>query len=254
MTIYNIFSEFITFISFFVCFYLILVVSIKYFYLSKKTALVIIDPQNDFCAGGTLAVSDAESIFVPINHLRTLFTTIFITHDWHPKNHCSFASTHGKTSNVPVSPPEIIQLTVNQEYHFDQALWPTHCVQGSDGAKLHPNLITNDTDIYIYKGTYNDVESYSGFGDQFNNSIEQTPLLSSLQKKGINDLVICGLATDYCLLNTVKDARRFGFTVSIIMSTTRGVSKDTTHDAYIWMFLNGVKLFETVEKYENSFK
>ena len=176
--------------------------------MKKITALLIIDVQNDFIPGGALAVSNGNLIIPKINKLRKLYDTVVVSQDWHPAGHVSFGSTH--------SAPLFTMLN-------GQMMWPDHCVQNTNGAKLHKDLNTKKTDIVIKKGTNLKVDAYSAFFD--NDHKSQTKLHAKLSALGIKNLDICGLAFDYCVGSTALDARSLGYRVRIIKPATASVSK-----------------------------
>lgn len=221
----------------------------------KKFILGIIDPQNDFFEKGSLAVPDANQILAPINKLRFgVFDLMFafVTMDYHPPDHVSFASTHDKD---PYTKGDIQVMMQDKSYvTVEQTFWPDHCVENTFGAQIHSDLITLNNDKIFYKGRKSGIESYSGFGDQFDNSIENTELNNWLKSQGITDIVLVGLATDYCIYFTALDALRYGYRVHIIMSCTRGVAKDTTNKAIRDMKGKGVEFYSTVEDFTNIFK
>jgi len=154
-------------------------------------ALVIVDFQNDFTPGGALAVREGDRIADRVNELAAdpRFDLVVATRDWHPADHGSFAERGGP--------------------------WPVHCVQGSEGAELHPSLERERVDVVIDKGTDPDTEGYSGF--------EGTALGELLRERGIDRVTVVGLATDYCVKNTALDALRNGFTATVDSTATRGV-------------------------------
>jgi nicotinamidase-related amidase len=154
-------------------------------------ALVIVDFQNDFCPGGALAVADGDLIAGRINELAASgdFDLVVATRDWHPADHGSFVARGGP--------------------------WPAHCVQGTEGAELHPALERAGVNIVIDKGQDPHTEGYSGF--------EATQLEDVLREAGVDDLVVVGLATDYCVKNTALDALRRGFSVTVDRAGIRGV-------------------------------
>ena len=195
---------------------------------TKKYALGIIDMQADFCSGGKLMVTGAEEIIGPINRLRHLFKSMptFVSLDMHPPDHVSFASTHAVKEYTKLTVSNTMRDGTNKT--VEQAMWPTHCVKGSHGSTLHPDVVILPDDFMIEKGTLKEVESYSAFGDEFQNSYENTGLLPWLKTRDITDVILVGVATDYCVANTAYDALRLGFTVHIISSCTRGVAADTT--------------------------
>jgi nicotinamidase-related amidase len=154
-------------------------------------ALIIVDFQTDFTPGGALPVPDGDQISGRINQLAASgeFDLVVATRDWHPPDHRSFATRGGR--------------------------WPRHCVAQSDGAQLHPSLDQRRVDVIIDKGQDPDADGYSGF--------EGTGLERLLHDRGIDQLTICGLATDYCVKNTALDALRAGFRVHVDEQGVRGV-------------------------------
>ncbi|EGR30126.1 hypothetical protein IMG5_141230 [Ichthyophthirius multifiliis] len=181
----------------------------------QKSALIIVDIQNDFCEGGSLQVRNSQKVIQQINKLRLknhFYDYVFITKDFHPQNHISFASNHpGK------SPFTIIQLQ-NGKY---QELWPDHCVQNTKGSELHQDLKVEENDIIINKGMHSNIDSYSGFGSEG----DRTILLEKLQQFGINKIYICGLAFDFCVGQTVIDAAKNGFEVFVLKDATEIISE-----------------------------
>lgn len=215
---------------------------------TNKSSFVlgIIDPQNDFFKEGSLAVPNAEEIIGPINKLRFLcynFMNTFISQDYHPYNHMSFASTYNEqpfTKKIL----NIDDLTINQ------TLWPDHCVQNTKGSKIHNDILKLSSDKIVFKGTKQNVESYSAFGDEYCGNYENTGLKLWLNNSNITNIIIVGLATDYCVYNTVLDASHFGFNVHLILSCIRGVDKNTTEKALIHMKeLSNVYIYDTVEDF-----
>lgn len=154
-------------------------------------ALIIVDFQNDFTPGGALAVSQGDEIAARINELAASgeFEAVIATRDWHPPDHGSFAPHGGP--------------------------WPVHCVAGSAGAELHPALDRNTIDAVVDKGQDRDTDGYSAF--------ESPELMRLLREHGVQEVVVCGLATDYCVKNTALDALRAGLGVSVERGAVRGV-------------------------------
>lgn len=174
-------------------------------------ALILIDIQNDFCAGGALAVPDGDAVVPVANALMPRFPLVVATQDFHPAAHLSFASNHpGK------QPYEQVELD-----GLPQVLWPPHCVQGTPGAELHPELDRSRIRRVFTKGTDERIDSYSGFFD--NGHRKATGLGDYLKAEGVTDLVVLGLATDYCVKWTALDARRLGFGVRVVVDGCRGV-------------------------------
>lgn len=174
-------------------------------------ALLLVDIQNDFLPGGSLAVPRGNEIIPVANALMSRFKFVVATQDWHPADHVSFASMHpGK------QPGDVIDLA-----GVPQILWPDHCVQGSHGAEFAPELNASRIDHVVRKGTDRRVDSYSGFFD--NDHQTATGLENDLRTRGITHLYVVGLATDYCVKFTVLDARRLGFATTIVRDGVRGV-------------------------------
>jgi nicotinamidase/pyrazinamidase len=177
-------------------------------------ALIIVDVQNDFLAGGALAVPEGDKVIPVINELSLEFDLVFTTQDWHPLNHCSFAASH---PNKKIGDRIVID---GQE----QILWPVHCVQNTYGAELaaglNPKVISGG--VHISKGIDERVDSYSGFFENLRK--RSTGLEELLRQHEIDDLTIVGLATDYCVKATVLDARDLGFNVTVHENACRAVN------------------------------
>ena len=154
-------------------------------------ALIVVDFQNDFTPGGALAVPDGDEIAARVNELAAdpRFDLVVATRDWHPPDHGSFAEQGGP--------------------------WPVHCVQGTEGAELHPTLDRSRIDVVVDKGQDPGTEGYSGF--------EGTRLGELLHERGVDKVTVVGLATDYCVKNTALDALRAGFEVTVDSEGVRGV-------------------------------
>jgi len=175
-------------------------------------ALLLVDIQNDFLPGGALGVKGGDEIIPVVNELlKQDFDVIVASKDWHPSNHISFAENHGK------EPGEVIEVEGGE-----QELWPVHCVQDSLGAQFAPDLQTAAIEKVFYKGVDTAVDSYSAFFD--NNRQRSTGLSDYLRSRGVESLVIAGLATDYCVKFSVIDAIDEGFDVSVIVEGCRGVN------------------------------
>jgi nicotinamidase/pyrazinamidase len=183
-------------------------------------ALILVDLQNDFMPGGALAIPDGHRVIPLINEIIYYpFDLVIASKDWHPADHSSFADTHGK------QPGEHMQLA-----GLEQILWPTHCVQGTQGAEFAPGWNLLEIDKIIYKGTDPLIDSYSIFFD--NGHRKSTGLEDYLKEKGIKDLFIAGLATDYCVKYSVLDALQLGFRPYVILEACRGINlkpEDTQH-------------------------
>ena len=189
--------------------------------LTAKTALVIVDIQNDFCEGGPVAVPGSLDVIPLINELREkdTFHYVVTTRDWHPDNHVSFAETHpGKDVYTEIWVPQIGEK---------QFLWPTHCVMGSQGANYHQLLTRKDTDIEIKKGQLPNVESYSAFGSKG----ETTELKKKLEELNVKNVVCVGLAYNFCVGSTAVDAAKNGFTTILVEDATRATADSASVDA-----------------------
>lgn len=177
-------------------------------------ALIVIDVQNDFCPGGALAVPGGDEIVAPINALMSEFNAVVLTQDWHPSGHSSFATSHdGK------SPYEVIEMP-----YGPQVLWPDHCVQGSDGAAFHAGLDVDRADLIIRKGFRPEIDSYSAFFE--NDQSTPTGLEGYLRTRGISELTLVGLATDFCVNFSAVDAARLGFKTNVRMDLCRAIDLD----------------------------
>jgi len=175
-------------------------------------ALLVIDVQNDFCPGGSLAVDDGDAVVAVINALMPRFSRVVATQDWHPPNHVSFASRH----------PGRAVLDVVDAAGVPQVLWPDHCVQGTRGAELHPRLDARGIGLLLRKGMRPELDSYSAFLE--NDHRTDTGLRAWLSGVKVREVVVCGLATDYCVRATALDARRLGFAVTVVRDACRGVN------------------------------
>lgn len=175
--------------------------------------LVVVDIQNDFCSGGALAVPDADAVLPVVNGLMREFQRIVVTQDWHPPGHVSFASSH---------PGHPVHSRIALPYG-EQVLWPDHCIAGTAGAALHPGLDVPANATVVHKGVHADIDSYSAF---FEND-RRTPvgLDAILRASGAGEIVLAGLATDYCVLHTALDARALGYAVTLIESGCRGIDR-----------------------------
>lgn len=174
-------------------------------------ALVVVDVQNDFVRGGSLAVPDGEAVVEVVNRVMPLFDVRIATQDWHPPDHVSFASNHaGSTVG------DVIDVD-----GFPQVLWPDHCVQGASGASFCSALEVWRFDAVVRKGTDPGVDSYSGFFD--NNRAVRTKLDAVLKACSVREIFVLGLATDYCVKATVLDALDLGWPVTLIEDGCRSV-------------------------------
>lgn len=176
-----------------------------------KTALLLVDIQNDFVTGGALGIPGAEAIVPGVNALQQQYDLVLATQDWHPADHGSFAAQHpGHTPGQ--------QITL---HGLPQTLWPVHCVQGSAGADFVPGLQMDKVAKVFQKGTDVQVDSYSGFFD--NGKVKSTGLWDYLQQQGVQEVHIVGLATDYCVKFTALDAAQLGLRTKVLLPLCRGV-------------------------------
>ena len=178
------------------------------------TALVVIDLQNDFCPGGALAVSGGDAIVPAVNRLVERFGHVILTQDWHPAGHASFATSHpGKTPFSTTALP-----------YGTQTLWPDHCVQDSAGAEFHPGLVAGKAELVLRKGFRPGIDSYSAFRE--NDRKTSTGLAGYLRDRGFDRLVMCGLATDFCVGWSALDGRAAGFAVSLVEDASAAIDLD----------------------------
>lgn len=202
-------------------------------------ALLVVDIQNDFCPGGALGVKDGDQIISIVNRFKESkwFKIVVLSRDWHPKNHLSFASNH---------PDKKIGDVVNVD-GIPQILWPDHCVQGTKGAEFHKNLIVNPDDRIISKGTEPRFDGYSTFYDLGHR--KETGLLKSLKAKQVDEIYICGLATDYCVKFSTFDAIAEGFKVNVILDACRGINLNPgdVEKAISEMKAQGAKIIKSTE-------
>ncbi len=174
-------------------------------------ALIVIDVQNDFCPDGALAVTDGDGIVPGINALMRQKHLVVLTQDWHPGGHSSFASSHpGKSAYDLIEMP-----------YGPQVLWPDHCVQGTDGARFHPELEETRADLILRKGFNPAIDSYSAFFE--NDHTTATGLDGYLRSRGVSDLVMVGLALDFCVHYSAVDAAQLGFNVEVRRDLCRAI-------------------------------
>ena len=177
-------------------------------------ALLVIDVQNDFCPNGALAVAGGDTIVQPINAAMDKFNIVILTQDWHPNEHKSFASSHENKS-----PFDTVEM-----FYGDQVLWPDHCIQGSMGARFHPDLNNTRADVIIRKGSNPVVDSYSAFYE--NDKVTSTGLHGYLKNREVTKLTLVGLATDYCVAFSALDAAKLGYAVTVRLDMARGIDSD----------------------------
>lgn len=194
-------------------------------------ALIVIDVQNDFCPGGALAVAGGNEIISRINALMDDFAAVVLTQDWHPPNHASFAANH----------PGAAPFSLTEMPYGPQVLWPTHCVQGTEGAAFHPDLRTDPAQLVIRKGFRPGIDSYSAFFE--NDRTTATGLEGYLKNRGITAITLVGLATDYCVAFSAIDARRLDFAATVLEDACRGIDLNgSLAEARAGMLASGVRI------------
>ncbi|MDH4276791.1 MAG: bifunctional nicotinamidase/pyrazinamidase [Acidimicrobiia bacterium] len=184
-------------------------------------ALIVIDVQNDFCPGGALEVTDGDAVVPVANELLSVgggFDVRVLTQDWHPSDHMSFA-----VNNPGHEPYSVIEVA-----YGPQVLWPTHCVQGSDGAAFHGDLAVDRADMIVRKGFRPAVDSYSAFFE--NDQTTPTGLDGYLRSRGVASLTMVGLATDFCVRYSAVDGAKLGYDVTVVLDGCRAIDLDGSLD------------------------
>ncbi len=180
----------------------------------QGSALIVVDMQNDFLPGGKLEVPNSDTIIPIINEYIKIFEKkglpVVFTRDWHPENHISFKENGG--------------------------IWPKHCVQNTEGAQIHKDIYIPNNSIIINKAFQSDMEAYSGF--------QNTDLDQKLKEMNVKNLFVCGVATDYCVLNTVLDALKLNYKVYLLIDAIKGVdvNPNDSEEAIKKMISNGAEL------------
>ena len=204
--------------------------------VDDTSALLVIDVQNCFLPGGSLAVKDGDQVVAVINKIAKGFANVIMTQDWHTTGHVSFASSHdGK------KPFEAIDLKYGK-----QILWPDHCVQGTDGAALSKDLSIPQAELIIRKGYHKDVDSYSAFTEADRKTT--TGLTGYLKARKLRRLFVAGLATDFCVAWTAIDARKAGFETYVVEDACRGIdTQGSLGKAWADMAKAGVKRIQSAD-------
>jgi nicotinamidase/pyrazinamidase len=179
--------------------------------VTDTDVLLVVDVQNDFCPGGSLAVPGGDEVVPLVNRLGGRFQNVVLTQDWHPPGHRSFAS-----ANPGRQPFEILSFP-----YGPQVLWPDHCVQGTSGAELHSGLRIPHAELIIRKGYRSAIDSYSAFYE--NDHTTPTGLSGYLRERGLKRVFLAGLALDFCVRYSAEDGHRCGFAVVVIEEATRGI-------------------------------
>jgi nicotinamidase/pyrazinamidase len=186
---------------------------------ADNVALIIVDPQNDFCPGGALAVDGGDQIMPLINSLRENFSKVYISQDSHPKGHISYASTHS-----------VAPFTTKDVDYGTQMMWPDHCGENTQGEAFHKDLIVMPSDKIIKKGTNVNIDSYSAF---LENDKKTTPIFTNgnglaeeLEDDGVDTIIVVGLALDYCAGDTALDGLAQKFNVLVVEDATRSITQE----------------------------
>ncbi len=174
-------------------------------------ALIVVDIQNDFCPGGSLAVAGGHEVVPQVNAMMRDFSCIVLTQDWHPLGHSSFASQH-----LGAAPFSQIEMP-----YGPQTLWPDHCIQGSWGAAFHDDFRADAGQLIVRKGFCKKIDSYSAFFE--NDRRTATGLEGYLTSRGVTSVTLAGLATDYCVAYSALDAARLGFATKVVMGASRAI-------------------------------
>ena len=202
----------------------------------NASALLVIDVQNCFLPGGSLAVKDGDQVVPVINRIAKSFANVVLTQDWHTASHVSFATTHsGK------KPFETIDLPYGK-----QVLWPDHCVQGTEGAALSKDLSIPQAGLIIRKGFHKEVDSYSAFTEADGKTT--TGLAAYLKSRKVKRLFLAGLATDFCVAWSAIDARKAGFETYVVEDACRGIdTQGSLAKAWADMTKAGVKRIQSAD-------
>ena len=198
--------------------------------ISDDDVLIVIDLQADFMPGGALAVGEGDEIVPLVNALMKRFAHVVVTQDWHPPGHASFASSH----------PGKAPFETKDLHYGTQVLWPNHCVQGSNGAALHPELDVDRAFLILRKGMHANVDSYSAFVEADGRTT--TGLADLLKARGVKRVFACGLATDYCVAFSALDARKAGFETFVIEDACRAIDANDSLAA-AWARMNAAEVW-----------
>ena len=182
--------------------------------MTSPDLLVVVDVQNDFCPDGALAVPRGDEVVPVVNRLAHAFQHVVLTQDWHTPGHLSFASSHPGRR-----PFETMELAYGA-----QVLWPDHCIQGTRGAEFHRSLDIARAELIVRKGFRRDIDSYSTFFE--NDRRTPTGLGGYVRERGFTRVVLAGLATDFCVRYSAEDARKLGFSVTVVEDACRAIDTD----------------------------
>jgi len=204
--------------------------------IDEHDVLLVIDVQNDFCAGGALAVPGGDEVIAPIHRVAPRFEHIVLTQDWHPPNHFSFATSHRGEQ-----PYDSVELN-----YGTQTLWPAHCVQGTHGAEFHPALELTRPELILRKGFRPQIDSYSAFFE--NDRTTPTGLAGYLKERGLTRVFLAGLAYDYCVGYSALDGLRLGFPAFVLRDACRAIDFNVSVAAIEAEFARaGVALIDSAE-------
>jgi len=224
----------------------------------NKEALLVIDVQNCFLTGGSLAVAGGDDVIPIINQLRQKFEIVAFTRDWHPRNHVSFASMHqglepfdeislnydinGKLCKTPTSNISEKVCEENEiEYKVKQQVFVDHCIMDTVDAALTSQLETKDSkDIFVNKGYNYEVDSYSAFYN--NGGFENTEMEEELDKKNVGKVFVVGIALDYCVFYSAMDSQKLGYETFVVKDATRGITSKGIDHALDEMEKAGIKI------------
>ena len=198
--------------------------------INDQDVLLAIDLQADFMPGGALAVDSGDEIVSLVNRLARRFESVVITQDWHPPTHASFAAAH-----EGAKPFDTKRLD-----YGDQTLWPEHCVQGTPGAALHPDLAVDLAFLILRKGMHPDINSYSAFVEADGKTT--TGLGALLRARGVKRVFACGLATDFCVAHSALDARREGFAAFVIEDASKAIDANNSLSE-AWARMNAAEVW-----------
>lgn len=220
--------------------------------MKTKTALIIIDVQNDFISGTLANPYNAATIVPVINGLRDKFDFVVISYDWHPYDHCSFTESHMEGKFPIKEKPEkfenfaeVTLLADKDRPEHDQVMYPRHAVQNEWGSRCHDDLIVKDSDAKIYKGTKPNIDSYSAFYD--NIKANDTGLTAILEKEGVTDCFFCGLVTDICVKATALHGAEAGFRSYVIEDASKPLSEDNIENVRTVLMEAGVPMIKAEE-------
>lgn len=200
----------------------------------EHAVLIVVDVQNGFTPNGNLAVAESDQIIPLINQVAKKFKNVVLTQDWHPQNHISFAENHPEHQAY-----DVIELPYGQ-----QVLWPTHCVQGTHDAALHPDLDVPHAQLIIRKGFHPSIDSYSAFMEA--DQCTATGLEGYLKQRGIDTVYVVGIATDFCVAWTAIDARKCGLNAFVIEDACKGIDLNgSLQQAWQTMQARGVQRIQS---------